>query len=712
MKMIQEKGTSNRATRAQEMIPVARWLSELLDRARLSEDIVLLMTATVVGLGAGVGAVVFRWLINTVAWIGYTWFPSLLGEGSRFYVIIVPAVGGALVGLLTYNFAREAKGHGVPEVMEAVALRGGRIRPRVAAVKALASSITIGSGGSAGREGPIVQIGSALGSTLGQIFNLSDDRIRNLVACGAAGGIAATFNAPIAGVIFALEIILREFSARYFSTVVISAVTASVIGRIVFGDFPAFPLPALYQINSIWEYGFYALLGILAALTGVVFVRALYFSEDLFEKITAIPEWVKPAVGGALLGLIAIIYPLVTRVTWDRVPQVFNVGYDVIESALSGQVLIGTVLVLLLLKIVATSLTLGSGGSGGVFAPSLFMGAMLGSAFGLTVNMLFPEIAAPAGAYALVGMAAVFSASALAPISAVIFLFELTGDYRIILPLMLTVVVASLLARRLMRGESIYTIKLSRRGVHLDGGRDTDIIQGVHVQEVMSLDPETVPTSTSLVELSEKFRRSRHRGFPVVDGEGDLWGIVTLQDLERAIEANSPRTTTVEKLATPLPRVVTTTPDESIGDVLIKMGPRDLGRLPVVEAPGSTKLVGLISRVDIVRAYNVALTHRTEVKHRVYRSSGRTSDMGFHNFRIQDGDAAVGRTIQEISTGLPDECIFVSILRYGQTIIPHGETVFLAGDELTVFTHDGHHGAISSCLQSGERVEELPSQEK
>ena len=300
------------------------WLRNLLNHAGVSEDAVLITTAVLVGIGAGVGAVFFRFLIDGVQWVGYTFIPEITSGLGKAYVLIVPAIGGLLVGLLVFFFAREAKGHGVPEVMEAVALRGGRIRPIVAVVKSFASALTIGSGGSAGREGPIVQIGSALGSTLGQVLHLSDDRIRNLVACGAAGGIAATFNAPIAGVIFALEVILGEFSVRYFSTVVLSSVVASVIGRAVFGNIPAFPVPVEYGVQSVLEFAFYPVLGILAAIFGVIYVRLLYKAEDVFDAWKGVPEWVKPAVGGALLGVIALVYPSVTGITWDNMPSDFQ----------------------------------------------------------------------------------------------------------------------------------------------------------------------------------------------------------------------------------------------------------------------------------------------------------------------------------------------------------------------------------------------------
>jgi CIC family chloride channel protein len=674
---------------------LGRWLKQ----RQPSEEIVLFGTSLLVGLGAGIGAVAFRYLIRAVEWIGYIWFPSVTSNWGNAYVIIVPAVGGLLVGLLVYYFAREAKGHGVPEVMEAVAIHGGRIRPRVAVIKSLASSICIGSGGSVGREGPIVQIGSALGSTIGQALHLSNDRVRNLVACGAAGGIAATFNAPIAGVLFALEIILGDFKLHYFISVVISSVTASVVGRVVFGDIPAFPLPTEYGIISLWEFGFYILLGVLAALIGVIFVRSLYWTEDLFEKWTSVPEWIQPAVGGALLGGLALAYPLFTPTTWVGTPQIFNVGYEVIGKALSNQLLLGVVLSLLILKVVATSLTLGSGGSGGVFAPTLFMGAMLGTAVELVIKILFPSIVAPPGAYALVGMAAVFAASAHAPITAIIILFELTGDYRIILPLMLTVVIATLLAQKMMAGESIYTLKLSRRGVRLKSGRDIDVMEGVTVDEVMTRNVDTISTDTKLSEFSEILSKTRHHGMPVLDNQGKLWGIVTVTDLDRAIEQNLPTTTPITEIGTDKSTTMVAYPDESMGEALSRMGIRGVGRLPVVSREDNAHLIGLIRRADIIRAYNLALTRKSDYRDRTKRSDKQVLDGGeFIELLMSDGDKVIGRNVKEVASCMPEESILISIQRDGKVIIPHGMTVFQVGDLVTAFVREEDIEGFHNCF--------------
>ncbi|MBT7074260.1 MAG: CBS domain-containing protein [Anaerolineae bacterium] len=652
-----------------------------------SSDALFIGTALIVGIGTGLGAVAFRYLIQGVEWIGYDWFPAITAGWGKAYVLIIPAIGGLIVGPLVYFFAREAKGHGVPEVMEAVALRGGRIRPIVAVVKSLASAISIGSGGSVGREGPIVQIGSALGSSLGQKLGLSDDRIRNLVACGAAGGIAATFNAPIAGVVFALEIILGEFSVKYFSSVVVSAVTASVIGRAVFGDIPAFHIPVDYGVNSLWEFAFYPLLGLSAAIVGAGFVYLLYWSEDVFDKWKSVPEWVQPAIGGVLLGVVALSYPALTGITWDRMPQIYNVGYEIIESALANQLALGTVLILLVLKMIVTSLTLGSGGSGGVFAPALFMGAMFGTAFELIVNMLFPGVAAPPGAYALVGMAALFAATAHAPLTAVLILFELTGDYKIMLPLMFTVVIATLFAQKLLKGESIYSLKLTRRGVRLQRGRDVDVLQGVLVNEVMTRDIHTITKDVNIKGLSRVFNKIRHHGVAILDQQGKLWGMVTISDMEYAISKGMYLSkTTVSEIGTPYDKLAVVYPDESIGDALNKMSQRGFGRLPVISRNVSRHLLGLIQRRDIVESYRIALTKRAEIQHRTQRMKMRNIDgTEFVELILKENSPVLGQNIGEIACTLPHECILISIRREGNVLIPHGETELHIGDQLTAF---------------------------
>ena len=343
-------------------------LGDILRRWDINEHLSSSIIAVIIGVLGGYGAVLFRLAIQSFQKLFYS-------SGAEFLLIadqipwwlklIVPMVGGAIVGPIIYFFAREAKGHGVPEVMEAVAIHGGYIRPRVSAAKIIASAISIGCGGSVGREGPIVQIGSSVGSTVGQILKVSQDRMRTLVGCGAAAGIAATFNAPIAGVLFSVEILLGEFGVSTFSPIVLSSVTATTISRHYFGDFPAFEFPG-YEMVSAWELFFYAGLGVVAGLVAVLFVITLYKTEDLFDAIP-IPEYIKPILGGLIMGATIIF-----------LPQTFGVGYGSINQALNNQALWWMMLILIFAKISATSITIGGGMSGGIFAPSLFIGAMTG----------------------------------------------------------------------------------------------------------------------------------------------------------------------------------------------------------------------------------------------------------------------------------------------------------------------------------------------
>ena len=395
----------------------------------------------------------FRWAIRFFQAFFYGHSSEFLeiAAGIPWYIkLLMPAAAGALVGPICYFYAREAKGHGVPEVMEAVALRSGHIRGRVAVAKILASAISIGGGGSVGREGPIVQIGATVGSYVGQLLKVSRDRLRTVVGCGAAAGIAATFNAPIAGVLFSVEILLGEFGVTTFSPIVLSSVTATTISRHYFGNFPAFEVPE-YVVVSRWELLLYGGLGVLAALVAVLFVITLYKSEDTFDLIP-IPEYTKPVLGGLMIGG-AIIF----------LPQLFGVGYGAINQALTGKLVWWVLLGLIFAKIAATSITIGGGMSGGIFAPSLFIGAMTGGFFGAMVNIWFPDITASSGAYALVGMGGVVAAATHAPITAIIIIFELTSQYTIILPLMITCIISTLLATALKKG-NIYSIKLMRRG--------------------------------------------------------------------------------------------------------------------------------------------------------------------------------------------------------------------------------------------------------
>lgn len=572
-----------------------KYLKRFLVYIQSSETIFLLLFANLIGIGAGFGAILFRWLISSFQNLFFDKGQHVLSFMGPYYVVIIPAAGGIIVGVLIYLFSSEAKGHGVPEVMLAVATSGSKIRPRVAAMKALVSSICIGSGGSVGREGPIVQISSAMGSSLGQLFRLSEDKTRILIACGAAGGIAATFNAPLAGIFFALEIILREYGARYFSSVVLSAVTATVISRAFLGSSPAFVTPA-YELLSNWDFAFYFVLGFLAAVVGWIFIKVLYKTEDIFDS-WKIPDYVKPAIGGLVLGSIGLYYP-----------QIFGVGYTSIESTLNGQLAPMIILALLGLKILATSLTLGSGGSGGVFAPSLFIGAMLGSSFGSLIHLIFPAIPISTGAYALVGMGAVFAGSAQAPISAILILFEMTGDYKILLPLMITCVISTLVVKRFSR-DSIYTLKLSRRGINIMKIVKHDLMDKIPVSEAMFRKIITVNETMLVKDAGLMIKNTTHRGFPVLNVEGKLTGIITYNDINKALNSGNGNVPVSEIMTQD---IIFCYPEETLKTALERLGEKNIGRIPVVEQKDLTHLLGLITRKNIIAAYNKELLKDTE----------------------------------------------------------------------------------------------------
>jgi len=646
--------------------------------------------ALAVGGGAGAGAVAFRYLILgfTKAFTGHRDYSAVGHESYGYFhgigfwfVVAAPVVGGLIYGPLIYLFAREARGHGVPEVMLAVAERGGRIRPQVAVVKSLASALCIGSGGSVGREGPIVQIGSALGSTLGQLTRVPESRLRILVACGAAGGISATFNAPIAGVFFGLELILRDFEADSFGVVVLASFVADIIGRAAFGSHPFLPLPG-FQLRSPLEYPLYIGLGLAAAVTGVVFIRVLYGAEDLADRLwRGRPEWLRPAAGGLLLGLLLL-----------ALPELYGVGYPPLEKAIGGGYVVWLLLLLLAGKIVATSLTIAIGGSGGVFAPSLFIGAMLGSAYGAGVHHLLPHLTAPAGTYGLVGMGAVFAAAARAPITAVIIIFELTGDYRIILPLMFAIALASGTSRLLSR-DTIYTLKLRRRGIDIRRGREANLMQLLRVSDAMQPLPPQVETTTPLNEVIAQLAAGPYDSLPVVDAQGRYRGTLSSQQIEQAMRENALDATAGE-LAQEVPAL---TADQTLEDALATLL-RTRSGLPVVTAETRTP-VGWLQNVDVLRAYNARLEQGLEQAEQPlsHGGSGGSRDREqrginpvlarLRGYRIVDlelatHDAPVGQRLNELAW--PDRSSVLAIRRGDTTFEPASDERLEQGDRLTV----------------------------
>jgi CIC family chloride channel protein len=575
----------------------------IFEQLRTSEQTIMAILAMIVGLAAGFGAVGFRYLINFFQKICYGTSGNLLEHVQTLEwqsIIWIPAIGGLIVGPLIYFYAREAKGHGVPEVMEAIALKGGLIRKRLVFVKTLASAICIASGGSVGREGPIVQIGSAIGSTISQVLKVSTERMKTLVGCGAAAGIAATFNAPIAGAMFALEIILGDFGIATFSPIVISSVAATAVSRHFLGDSPAFIVPS-YELVSSWEFPLYFFLGILCALVALAFVFMLYRTEDFFNQLR-FPEYLRPVLGGIMLGCMALVFP-----------QILGVGYGAIDQVLLQQFSWYFVLFLVFVKILATSITIGSGGSGGIFAPSLFIGAMTGGCFGMFVHTVFPDITASPAAYSIVGMGAVVSAATHGPLTAILMLFEMTGDYKIILPLMITCIISSVVISQIKK-ESIYTLKLIRKGIDIKAGREINLLKSIPVKSIMNKKVQTLFDGLTMGRLFQIISKSKYNSFPVIDKDNKLTGMLSFNDYSEALfNEDLKHLVIVRDIATL--DVVKISVNDNIFNALEKISPRDLSILPVVSFEDDTQLLGILTRRDIMRAYNQAVQKKILSSH-------------------------------------------------------------------------------------------------
>ncbi|HZO76410.1 MAG TPA: chloride channel protein [Solirubrobacteraceae bacterium] len=557
--------SSSSNTDARDWRRRARRVSDWLAASKLGLGVM----ALVVGAGSGLGAAAFRELIYFITWV-FTGHQAFGQQGHAaslhlpslgiWFVLVVPVIAGAIYGPLIQRFAREARGHGVPEVMLAVAENGGRIRPPVAVVKALASAVCIGGGGSVGREGPIVQIGSALASTFGQLVRMSEGRLRVIVACGAAGGIAATFNAPLTGLFFGFEIVLKEFSLDALAATALSAVTADVISRALFGGAPFFAaVPHDLSVTNDFTYLLVALLGIVACLIGVAFQKTLYKGQDAVAALWGKrPEWLRPMAGGLVLGLVLL-----------ALPQMYGVGYPVMDRVLANHYVLWFVVVLMVGKILAASLTLWIGGSGGVFAPSLFTGAAAGTAFGVIVNHLFGPAVGPPALYGVVAMGGVFAAAAQAPLTAIASVAEMTGNFTLTLPIMLACGIAAQLAKRITHG-SIYTTKLLRRGIDIDRPRATHALQALTVDQVMQplgteprllgsrpagereaieesrwrrlVGPVTLSRRSQALFAEEDLEHARRQlvlygrdGLPVISRDGHLRGWLTRADVLRAL---------------------------------------------------------------------------------------------------------------------------------------------------------------------------------
>ncbi len=558
--------------------------------------------ATCIGLGAGAANILFRTVVDLVHEGIFVRGHELLGihEGGWHLLLLplLPISGMVLLIPFSLKYKGEVNGYGFPKFLRKVNLYGGIIKSRTILLKIISTSLTMGTGGSAGVEGPIAQVGGALGSQVGQFFRVSGTRMKVYIAAGCAGAVGAMFNAPIAGVFFASEIVLLgTYEISSFAALVISSAMATVVSRVYYGESPAFPIPDYHLINPYVEIPLYIIMGVIVGLIAVFYIWMFYKMRDKFAVLNIHPQ-VKPIVGALLIGFMAMAFP-----------QVMGDGYEYIGDVLSGHGVVLTMLALVFLKIVATSITLGAGGAGGVFAPSLFIGATIGGTFGGVAHQLFPTSTASPGAYAAVGIGAFLAAATHAPLTAIFLLFEMTGNYLIIIPVMLASIIGTVVARWL-NPDSIDTVDFGREGIDIHEGRETVLMKSIRVGKVITEDVDFVSEKANVDQLLTIFSITKDSFyFPVINETGRMTGMVSLQDVKKILQSEELR---LNALVGDIcaRKVVVLTPEDNLHTAINLFDSKGIEEIPVVESPDDPWVVGMLKRRDVITAYNRELIKR------------------------------------------------------------------------------------------------------
>ncbi|MBA3867929.1 MAG: chloride channel protein [Anaerolineae bacterium] len=640
-------------------------------RLRRPNSNTLLLLAIVLGLATAAAVWLFQQGITFfnrlfTGFLAETLLSPIIGALA---IVVSLALAGAIVGWIMEHFIGEERHHGVAGIMESVAMSGGRLRYQRIPFKAIASALSLGAGASVGPEDPSVQIGSNLGSFIGQRLHLSDEQMRLLVAAGGAAAIAAAFKAPIAGVFFALEVILNgSFETRSFGVVVLAAVVSSALTQAIE---PAAEMgPFNYTLGSVAEIPLFIPLGIILGIVSAYFIRAVYWQHDWWHHHVHLPRPAKTALAGALVGIVAIF-----------LPQIMGAGRDTMSSVLSGEAnfSLGLLLILGVVKLLVTTVSMGGGFVGGIFAPTLFVGTMLGAAYGQVMQATVGGKEGNPQVYAIAGMAAVMAGVVRCPITAIMLVFELTNDYRLILPIMLSTVICVFMAERLAPN-GMYEQGLRNKGVFLPVGREVDLMQGVMVGEVMTKPAPSIVETATLLDLREALHTSQSRSVCVVDEKGSLNGIVTMSDLQNAYRSDMNGATTVANIFTHDP--VTVAADDALWTAVKIMGLREFGRLPVVDRQTGA-LVGLVSRHAVVRAYNIVVERRLQDQHTAehIRLNALTGGHVFE-FHIKPNSPVAGKRVADVHW--PQESVVAAIQRGRKQLIPHGDTEIKAGDLLTL----------------------------
>ena len=565
----------------------------VFNKIPLQENQKIYILTLLIGVICGLAAVLFHLLLDffqnhiiyAAAAIPSWWRIPL--------VILIPALGGLIAGAGLYFFAPEARGSGIPQVKTAFYLDGGRIPARVIPGKMFLAAFNIGTGASLGREGPTVQICAALASSLGRLFALSRRGLQSLVPVGAAAGLAAAFNTPIAAVTFTLEEILGDSAGKPLGSIVIAAVIASVIERAILGEHPIFSVPH-YRLNSALELVFYALLGLIAGLVAVAFNEGLLHLRRFFRRQQIVPQWAAPGAGGLILGFIGLSALLLTNSS-----SIFGVGYGKLSVELQSSLPLKMLLILGTFKLAATIISYSSGSSGGIFGPSLYIGGMLGGAVGTLTAMIIGNPQTQPGAFALVGMGAVFAGIVRAPVTSIIIIFEMTDNYSIILPLMIANITSYVVAMELSP-TPIYDALLLQDDIHLPH-TERQILKQIPVSAAMTKEVITVNSGLSVAETFDYVRGlpSQHHSYPVVDQTGRLVGLFTFNDLKRALAAGRNK----ERLERVVSKnLVHAHPDHTLQVALLKLGKKGISQLPVVSRKDPAKLLGIITMRDIAEA--------------------------------------------------------------------------------------------------------------
>ncbi len=635
------------------------WRLPLIGRVRVPRNLAPLLLAGAVGLAAGLASVALTELVDALTML-FDELESVLGDlAGGWTLMLVPAIAAIPVAIIVSRIASEAQGAGVPYVMVAVERAGGFVRPIIAPAKLVATGFTLGGGGAAGREGPIVLIAASVASTIGRLTKQPSDMLVLMVAAAAAGGVAATFSTPIAGTFFAMEVVLRRFNVRNFTIVVVSAVLANIVAIGFYGDSAGLDLPDL-DINSNWELFLHAIVGVSAAIAGILFVRTRFFTEDVFEFL-GVSLMIRPILGLFGVGVLALIES-----------DILGSGHEQIQIFAEGGTAVWTLAILMVLKLIAASLTIGSGASGGAFAPLLFLGATLGALMGAGFEAALPSIVGPTGTYVVVGMAAVFAAAARAPFTSLFIVFELSG-YSLILPLMTAVALATALAQLLTR-DTIYNVRLRRAGLEMQDERESSPLDNLMVSETMRTDTPIVSRTASIQDLANAMSQSRGNVVAVADQLNRFIGLVTATDVASAVQRQELDRHAFD-LAVVAPIVVH--PDDNLRYALSLLVEHDVRQLPVVAREDETRLVGMLTQRDVLR--EVAQPADREPGERVAPPPVRRLVGAVEiEARVEPGSEAESTTVSALR--LPEASVITAIHRRGEIVIPRGNVRLEAND--------------------------------